>query len=330
MRLLRRLAGLSVIIWIVVAASSRSQAAPPLVYLPLITNSHGSPSLGGCPMFPPENPWNRDVSADPVDPNSDDFINYILNSSGGDTDKLHADFGSNPDYGIPYVIVPGSQPKLPVTFGSEADDESDPGPYPIPPNPPIEAGSDHHILMLNSGECKLYELFDASYSGGNWYAYSGAIFDLRSNLIPPRPLYWTSADAAGLPILPGLARYDEAQAGAIRHALRVTFNPTQKAFILPATHYASSNTNPDAPPMGLRLRLKAGYNLAGFTGHARVILEALKRYGLLVADNGSNWFISGATDARWDDDDLDQLKTVPGSAFEVVQIQPGTIYYPTP
>lgn len=330
MRLACQLAWLGVAVWLSIAFPAISAAAGVTVHLPLVMRDYGAPFLGGCPMFPADNVWNRDVSGDPVDSNSDNFITYILNASSTDTDKLHADFGSNPSYGIPYVVVPGNQAKVLVTFDPEAASESDPGPYPIPPNPPIEAGSDHHILMLNSGECRLYELYAAAYSGSAWSAYSGAIFDLRSNANPPRPLYWTSADAAGLPILPGLARYDEAQAGSIRHALRVTFSQTQKAFVLPATHYASSITNPDAPPMGLRLRLKASYVISGFTGHARVILEALKRYGLIVADNGSNWFISGATDPRWNDTDLDQLKTVPGSAFEVIRIQPGTIFYPPP
>ncbi len=275
-------------------------------------------------MFPLDNPWNRDVSNDPVDSNSANYINHILGNRTDDTDKLHADFGENQTYGIPYVVVPQNQALVPIAFGTEAGDESDPGPYPIPPNPPIEFGSDHHVLVLRQEECKLYELYDAAYVGPGWTAYSGAIFDLRSNAL--RPLGWTSADAAGLPILPGLARYDEVGAGAIRHALRFTVYRSQRAYVLPATHYASFITDPNAPPMGLRLRLKASYNISGFTGQARVVLEALKKYGMIVADNGSNWFISGATHPSWNDADLDQLKTVPGSAFEVVQIQPGTLF----
>lgn len=299
------------------------------VYLPLVARGAGSPVLGGCAMFPADNAWNRDISADPVDPNSDNYIQFILNSRSNDTDRLHPDFGANPTYGIPYVVVPPNQPLVPINFTAYGD-ESDPGPYPIPSDAPVEGGpgatGDRHVLVLRQGECKLYELFRAFPNSaiGGWDADSGAKWDLNSNAL--RPLYWTSADAAGLPILPGLVRYDEAQAGAIRHALRVTFYRTQRAFVLPATHWASSITDPNAPPMGLRLRLKASYNITAFTGHARVVLEALKRYGLIVADNGSNWFISGATDSRWNDTDLNQLKTVPGSAFEVVKIQPGMLY----
>lgn len=305
--------------------SFETPAEPTVVYLPTVMRNHGSPALGGCPMFPPDNEWNRDISADPVDPNSQNYINYILNSSNND--YLHADFGENQTYGIPYVVVPQSQATVPITF-TEAGDESDTGPYPIPPNAPIEGGSnssgDRHVLVLRQGECKLYELFYAfPQNGGGWEAYSGAVFDLKSNAL--RPLGWTSADAAGLPILPGLVRYDEVAAGVIKHALRFTVNSTQQAYILPATHAASSIINPNAPPMGLRLRLRASYNISGFTGQARVVLEALKRYGLILADNGSNWYISGATNPNWVDDDLNQLKDVPGSEFEVVKIKPGTL-----
>jgi hypothetical protein len=306
------------------AAPNPQTSSPTVVYLPTVMRNHGSPALGGCPMFPPDNEWNRDISADPVDPNSNNYINYILNSSNND--YLHADFGENQTYGIPYVVVPQSQATVPITF-TEAGDESDPGPYPIPPNPPIEGGpgssGDRHILVLRQGECKLYELFSAYPNGGGWEAYSGAVFNLNSNAL--RPLGWTSADAAGLPILPGLVRYDEVAAGVIKHALRFTVNSTQRAYILPATHAASSILDSNAPPMGLRLRLKASYNISGFTGQARVILEALKRYGLILADNGSNWYISGATNPNWVDDDLNQLKDVPGSEFEVVKIKPGTL-----
>lgn len=201
-------------------------------------------------------------------------------------------------------------------------DESDPGPYPIPPDAPIEGGTnstgDRHILVVGKDNCLLYETYDSHFVGPGWHCGSGAIFDLRSNRL--RPDYWTSADAAGLPILPGLVRYDEAvTAGEIRHAVRFTVQSTQRAFIHPATHYASSNTDPNAPPMGLRLRLKASYDLSRLTGAAKVILTALKKYGMLVADNGSDWFITGATDSRWNDEDLNQLKSVPGNAFEVAQ-----------
>ncbi|MBP7694527.1 MAG: hypothetical protein KA764_21580 [Anaerolineales bacterium] len=300
-----------------------AQAA--VLYLPVVYRFESPVKLGGCPVFPADNAWNRDVSGDPVDPNSDNYINYILNLSATDTDKLHADFGGNGQYGIPYRVVPAAEPRLPINFTAYGD-ESDPGPYPIPLNTPIEGGAaasgDRHVLVVRAGECKLYELYRAFPQSAGWDADSGAVFDLTSNAL--RPLYWTSADAAGLPILPGLARVDEVQAGAIRHALRVTFSRTQRAFVLPATHYASSTTDPHAPPMGLRLRLKASFSLAGFAGQTRVLLLALQRYGLIVADNGSNWFITGAADVRWDDNDLDQLKLVPGSAFEVVQS--GAIY----
>jgi len=279
----------------------------------------GAPTIGGCPIFPADNPWNRDASQDPADPDSDAYVASI--SAFGD-EFLHADFGSNPDYGIPYVVVPEAQAFVPVTF-TEYGDESDPGPYPVPPAAPVEAGSDRHVLVLQQGACKLYELYHAEELGPGWAAGSGAVFDLRSNAL--RPDAWTSADAAGLPILPGLVRYDEVQAGEIRHALRFTVASAQRAFIHPATHYGSSD-DPSDPPMGLRLRLKASYALSGFHGQARVVLDALQRYGMIVADQGTSWFITGETDPRWDDEDLDQLKTVPGNAFEVVES--GLILYP--
>jgi hypothetical protein len=268
------------------------------------------PMLGGCQIFPADNPWNQDISTAPVHPRSAAYIQSI----GADV-NLHADFGSNPEYGIPFVVVPAGQPRVPVEF-AEYGEESDPGPYPIPPDAPVEFGSDRHLLVLAAGECRLYELYHAERAGAGWRAGSGAIFDLSSNAL--RPEGWTSADAAGLPILPGLARYDEVQSGVIRHALRVTVAATFRGYIHPATHFASDDENPARPPMGLRLRLRADYDITRFTGAARVILEALKRYGLIVADNGSDWFISGATDPRWNDEDLDQLKTVPGGAFEAV------------
>lgn len=272
----------------------------------------GRAVIAGCAVFPPDNPWNRDVSRDPVDSNSDAFIA----SMNGSRKSLHADFGSDPSYGIPWIAVPGSQPRVPMSF--DYADESDPGPYPLPPNAPIEAGSDRHVLVLDRDACKLYETWDSHYLGPGWHCGSGAVFDLRSNAL--RPDGWTSADAAGLPILPGLVRRDEVKAGAIRHALRFTVARTQRAYVHPATHFASSDRNPDLPPMGLRVRLKAGYDVSRFTGDARVILEALKTYGMFLADNGSDWFITGETNPAWNDDDLNQLKTVPGSAFEVVKL----------
>ena len=288
----------------------------PLTLIQSPSDPGNGPQISGCPIFPSDNPWNRDISNDPVDPNSSNYIAHM----NGNTKFLHPDFGSNPTYGIPYTVVPGSQTKVPMTF--DYADESDPGPYPIPPNPPIEGGNqssgDRHVLVLDRDNCLLYETWDSHFVGPGWHCGSGAIFNLRSNSL--RPDGWTSADAAGLPILPGLARYDEAVTiGEIKHALRFTIQSTQRAYIHPATHYASGNTDPNAPPMGLKVRLKANYDLTRFTGASRVILTALKKYGMLVADNGSDWFITGATDSSWNDGDLNQLKTVPGNAFEVVQ-----------
>jgi hypothetical protein len=273
------------------------------------------PTIAGCPVFPTDNPWNRDISNDPVDPKSAAYTASI-NESGDEF--LHADFGSNLDYGIPYVVVPGTQPKVPITY-VEYGDESDPGPFPIPLDAPIEAGGDRHVLVIDKDNCVLYELYHAEQVKNGWEAGSGAVFDLRSNKL--RPDTWTSADAAGLPIFPGLVRYDEVLAGEIKHALRFTVWRTFKGFIHPATHYGNTR-DPKYPPMGLRLRLKASYNISAYKGQARVVLTALKKYGMIVADNGTSWFITGATDARWDDDDLNQLKKVPGSAFEVVKSGP--------
>jgi hypothetical protein len=256
-----------------------------------------------------------------VHPNS---ANFIATINGSGRTKLHPDFGGDGQYGIPFVVVPATQPLVPITWTAYGD-ESDPGPYPVPLSAPVEGGpasdGDRHVLVLRQGECRLYELYRAFQVGSGWNADSGAIFDLTSNAL--RPEGWTSADAAGLPILPGLARYDEVASGRITHALRFTVSRTQRGYIHPATHFASSSTDPNRPPMGLRLRLKASFDTSGYTGQARVILEALKVYGMIVADNGSDWYITGAADPRWDDEDLGQLKNVPGSAFEVVDT--GTI-----
>jgi hypothetical protein len=274
----------------------------------------GGPAIAGCPLFPPDNPWRRDISSDPLDPHSDAWILSV-----GPSSHLHPDFGSNPSYGIPYVVVPASQTKVPIRFTAYGN-ESDPGPYPVPPNAPVEAGSDRHVLVA-SGDCHLYEMFDASPDGhGGWNAGSGAVFNLMSDAL--RPDTWTSADAAGLPILPGLVRFDEVQSGHIDHALRFTVAHTQRGFVHPATHQAGSTADPNVPPMGARFRLKASFDVTGYRGAARVVLECLRRYGMFVADNGSNWFISGSTDTRWNDDDLNQLKIVPGSAFEAVATGP--------
>ena len=274
---------------------------------------------GGCEVFPPDNAWHENISRLPVSPLSNAYIASI----GAGLD-LHPDFGSNLTYGIPYAVVPASQPKVAIHFTAYGD-QSDPGPYPIPPGAPIEGGSgssgDRHVLVVQSGACKLYELYSAfPNADGSWNAASGAVFNLRSNRL--RPNGWTSADAAGLPIFAGLIRYDEIQRGYIDHAIRFTAPVTQAGFIHPATHFASSSTNPDLPPMGLRLRLKASFDISRFPRVARIILTAMKRYGLILADNGSPWYFQGATDPRWDDAALDTLKTVPGSAFQVVETGP--------
>lgn len=287
-------------------------AAMPLLFGAQAQNAN-PPMVENCQVFPDDNAWNLDISEYPVDANSDAYIASI--SADGD-EYLHADFGEDPTYGIPYVVVDGSTPDVPITF-VEYGDESDPGPYPVPEDAPVEAGNDAHVLVVDTGDCMLYELYHAEYNGEGWDAGSGAVFDLTSNAL--RPEGWTSADAAGLPIFPGLVRYDEVMAGEINHALRFTVSETQRAYIHPATHWASSSEDEDLPPMGLRLRLRADYDISEFTGMSRVILEALKKYGMIVADNGTSWFISGATDARWDDEDLNQLKTVPGDAFEAVE-----------
>jgi hypothetical protein len=298
-----------VVAGLVVLAACVPPVAPPASG----TGDQNGP-LGSCPVFPADNWWNRDISGLPVHPNSQNYVNTVLAS--GSNKFLHADFGGGGEYGIPYVTVPGTQPEVDVEFVAYGD-ESDPGPYPIPLGAPIEGGSDRHVLAVDRDECKLYELFAATPVGDHWEAASGAVFDLRSNAL--RPEGWTSADAAGLAIFPGLARYDEVASGHIDHALRFTVSQTQRAYLHPATHWASSSTNPDRPPMGLRFRLKASFDVSTYHGQARVVLDALKKYGMIVADNGSNWFITGAADSRWDDDDLNQLKRVPGSAFEVVE-----------
>jgi hypothetical protein len=280
------------------------------------------PTVGGCAVFPADNAWNTDISQYPVSANSAAYITEIDNSGAT---KLHPDFGSDPTYGIPYLVVPQSTPTETIHYGAYGD-ESDPGPFPIPPTAPIEGGSsstgDRHVLVVQQGTCHLYELGNASWSAANnwWNADVGVNWNLSSNAL--RPLHDTSADAAGLPILPGLVRYDEVTAGAINHALRFTVEQTQHGFIAPATHDTGSSTDPTRPPMGLRLRLKASFDLTPFHGESLVVLTALKKYGMIVADNGSNWYISGATDSRWNDDDLNQLKTVPGTAFEVVNTGP--------
>jgi hypothetical protein len=274
-----------------------------------------SPALGTRRVFPDDNAWNTDISTQPVDPASATLV------AACGVRNLHPDFGSV--YGIPYVLAGSATPRRPVTFGY--DDESDPGPYPIPDNPPIEGGAastgDRHVLVIDTTAWKLYELSDAHAldGGASWSAAAGAVFDLGSNAL--RPLYWTSADAAGLPIFPGLVRYDEAVTrGSIDHAVRFTCPRTRRGFIAPARHYASSDTSSALPPMGMRVRLKASFDVGPYPAEVQVILRALKKYGMILADNGSGWYVTGAPDARWDDDRLGALKQVPSSAFEVVRM----------
>ncbi|MBK8139036.1 MAG: hypothetical protein IPK52_24995 [Chloroflexi bacterium] len=300
-----------------------------LVLLIVIASSVSAvpPSLGGCQMFPADNAWNTNISGAAVHPNSANYIANILANGG---DFVHPDFGgdTNDWYGIPWTTATSSTPLVNMSF--DYDDESDPGPYPIPVGAPIEGGAhlnngvsgDRHILVVETTNCILYEVYSAYPDGvGGFDAGSGAVYDLGSNDL--RPEGWTSADAAGLPILPGLANCAEANSGTISHALRFTVSETQRAFIYPATHFASSNTGANFPPMGLRLRLKAGYNTSGLTGQALAIATALKQYGMILADNGSNWFISGEYNpACWDDDQLNDLKSIPGSAFEVIVSPP--------
>jgi hypothetical protein len=270
-------------------------------------------------LFPADNVWNVPIVDLPLDPNSAAYVDAI-----GADEGLHPDFGSGlyegVPIGIPYAAVSGSEPMVEVSF--DYADESDPGPYPIPEDAPIEGGpdgeGDRHVLLLNRAECTLYELFDARpQADGSWTAGSGAIFDLSSNEL--RPAGWTSADAAGLPILPGLVRYDEVTAGEIAHALRFTAPRTQMAYLWPARHYASDDTDPDLPPMGQRFRLRADFDLADFSPTNQVILTALQTYGMFLADNGSAWFLSGVPDDRWDNDDLRALRdVVRGADFEAV------------
>jgi hypothetical protein len=268
-----------------------------------------SPLIGGCPIFPANNVWNTPIDSLPVDARSAAYVNSI-----GANTAFHPDFGSDPSYGIPYIIVPSGQAGVAVSF--DEPDESDPGPYPIPPNPPVEGGSDRHILIVQQGSCKLYELYATAQQGGSWHAFSGAIFDLRSNAL--RPDTWTSADAAGLPILAGLVRRDEVLAGEINHALRFTAARTRGSYIWPARHEASSETSLNVPPMGQRFRLKASFDISSYPAYAQVILRAMKKYGIILADNGSNWYVSGTMDTSWDDDALNTLKQLRGSDFEAV------------
>jgi len=292
------------------------------------------PSLGSCQVFPNPPPslsprapslpnqsaWNQDISQAPVARDSAATIAYI-DSHGGD--RLHPDFGSPRAYGFPYAVVGPRQLLLPIRYTAYGS-ESDRGPFPIPAGAPVEGGThsdgDRHVLVVDRSSCMLYELYRGFVEHGarlHWNADSGASWNLRSTAL--RPDSWTSADAAGLPIFAGLVRYDEVAAGHLDHAIRVTFDSTRDAWVHPASHCAGDTANPHAPAMGTRLRLKPGYGLGHFSGAAKTIANALKRYGMIVADNGSNWFFSGTSDRRWDDDNLNQLKRIPGSAFQVVR-----------
>jgi hypothetical protein len=281
-------------------------------------------SLNGFRPFGSDNLWNQDISGSPVDSNSDAIINFIGSGVG-----MHADFGSGQyqgsTIGIPYSVVGGTQAPVSITFTAYGS-ESDPGPMPVPGNVQVEGdpnpgNGDRHVLVLDNSTCFLYELYAAVPNGnGSWNAGSAAVWDLLGN--EQRPWTWTSADAAGLPIFPGLVRYDEVAAGQIQHAIRFTLPDSRAAAVLPATHWAGTSTSANAPPMGMRLRLKAGYNISGFSANLQVILSAMKKYGLIMADNGSAMYISGAPDSRWDNDDLHNLGQVPASAFEVIQMNP--------
>jgi hypothetical protein len=260
-----------------------------------------------CTVFPANNIWNTDISNLPVNPNNSRWKRTMHTK----TTKLHPDFGA-PPYGMPFAVVNNATPTTPIHF--QYDDESDPGPYPFTAATPIEGGSDRHAFMINSDPCMLYELYNARWNGGSPTAGSGAIFDLGSNAL--RPAGWTSADAAGLPIFPGLVRYDEVQAGAIDHAIRMTVACTAPRYVWPARHEAGSNK--DCPPMGARFRLVKTFDDTKFSPDARVVITALKHYGLIVADNGSDWYFQGTEDGNWSNSLLDQLKTIPASQFQAV------------
>lgn len=296
-------------------ASSQAPGSQTAVELGVDADLHGRL------LMPADNPWNQDISHEPVDPNSDALIASI-----GKDRRLHPDFGTAYDghpWGIPYVVVSGAQPRVPIEF--DYKNESDPGPYPVPADAPIEGGpkaeGDRHVLVLDRDHWILYELFSAYPldGGARWKAGSGAIFDLTTG--KSRPAGWTSADAAGLPILPGLVRYDEAvEQKKIAHAIRFTVQRSRHAYVAPATHYAAASNDPNLPPMGMRVRLKADYDISKFPPTDQVILTAMKTYGMIVADNGANWFFDGAPDPRWNDDEIDKLKRVKGSDIEVVKM----------
>jgi hypothetical protein len=296
------------------ASVSRARSAALLLTLLVAVSSIGmpvaaAPPTSNCPLFPSTNVWNKRVDSLPVAANSDALINAI-----GRPLPLHPDFGEYLGYGIPYNVVDSTTPRKTVAF--DYDDESDHVPYPIPGVAKIEGGSDRHMLMWDTEDCRLYELFNARKTASGWRAGSGATWDLNTNAL--RPNSWTSADAAGLPILPGLVRREEVMAGAILHAIRFTAPRTRSSHIYPARHHAGSGSCGCLPPMGLRVRLKKYFDVSDFSPRMQVILRAMKRYGMILADNGSPWFFSGTSDVLWNDDELNELKSLHGRDFEVV------------
>lgn len=302
------LAGTSSITGSATATATAVRAKPP---------GAGSPVIGGCPVFPADNPWNTRVDTAPRHPNSD-AIMATIRSNGNQW--AHANFGEFPGYGIPYIVVPENQPLVNVRY-TQYPQESDPGPFPMPDNAPIEGNSDRHVIVLQQGTCKLHEFFLVGRDANGWHASNGATWDLRSNAL--RPDRWTSGDAAGLAMLPGLARCEEVEAGSINHALRMTMEWTAPGFIHPATHSGPAGPAvPNKPVMGMRVRMKADYDLSRITGQARIVAQALKTYGALVADVGANFYVGGSWGPCWDDVDLHQLDSIPGSAFEIVDTGP--------
>ena len=313
-----------VIMLVLVACGSIAATSPPVVATATIRQEAiNAPLIGSCPMFPADNIWNTPVDTLPIHARSAHYIASIGANTG-----LHPDFGTEwqgGPIGIPFVVVPANQANVSIKF-TEYPEESDGAnqdgiaQYPISADAPREFGGDQHVLVVKEGECKLYELFNATkLDATHWEAANGAIFDLNSNAL--RPAGWTSADAAGLPILPGLVRYEEVQAGAINHALRFTVEQTQSAYVWPARHEASDLTDLNLPPMGTRLRLKASFDITPYSPEVQVMLRALKTYGMIVADNGSDWYISGAPNPQWNDDDLvTAFESIKGNQFEVVDV----------
>ena len=280
----------------------------------------GRPNVAGCNVFPSDNAWNTDVSNYPKNANSDGYIAKIVASAASPGEShIFLSAGPGSSEGMPYIVVPANQPVVPITYAAFGS-ESDPGPFPIPLNAPIEQPSDQHVIVLQQGTCKVFELYNARVSGNGWVADSGAVWDLNSNA--RRPDHVTSADAAGMSIFAGIVKYEEVAAGAINHAIRVSVRQTDAGFIPPASHFAPVGSGANRPPMGLRLRLRADFDRSRFTGQARIVADALAKYGAIVADNGFDWIFFGAPNPGWDTDNLSQLWQVPGTAFEAVDTGP--------